>query len=72
MGGAPGSEITAGMGGVETPEMPPEGGAPGEEGGVPGEEGGEMPPPSSEAERMKRESVEYSRRLGMLLTSKKK
>ena len=66
MGGAPGSDVSTGMGGVETPEMPPE------EGGVPGEEGGELPPPSSEAERMKRESVEYSRRLGMLLNSKKK
>jgi hypothetical protein len=32
--------------------------------------GAEMPAP--EAERMKRESVNYSRRLGMLLTSKKK
>jgi len=66
MGGAPGSDVTAGMGGMEVPEMP------GAEGGVPGEEGGELPPPASEADRMKRESVEYSRRLGMLLTSKKK
>ena len=46
--------------------------------------GGEMPapelpaepveevPPATEAGRMKRESVEYSRRLGMILSSKKK
>ena len=63
MGGTPGSEVTAGMGGVETTEMP------GEEGGMSGEEGG-MPP--SDSDRMKRESVQYSRRLGMLLNSKKK
>ena len=63
MGGTPGSEVTAGMGGVETTEIP------GEEGGMPGEEGG-MPP--SDSDRMKRESVQYSRRLGMLLNSKKK
>lgn len=36
------------------------------------EAGAELPAPGGEAERMKRESVEYSRRLGMLLTSKKK
>ena len=70
MGGTPGSEVTAGMGGVETTEIPgEEGGMPGEEGGMPGEEGG-MPP--SDSDRMKRESVQYSRRLGMLLNSKKK
>lgn len=39
-------------------------------GSLPGEE--ESTPPGPEAERMKRESVDYSRRLGMLLSSKKK
>jgi hypothetical protein len=60
----------------------PEAGA---EGGLPGEEspmGGEAPdagmepeagtPPAPEAGREKRESVDYSRRLGILLASKKK
>jgi hypothetical protein len=42
---------------------PPIGGAPGEE---------ELPPPAAEVGREKRESVDYSRRLGMLLASKKK
>lgn len=56
------------------------GGLPGEEepgaempsAGGPEPEGEELPPPAGEAGRMKRESVEYSRRLGMLLSSKKK
>lgn len=64
MGGAPDS----GMGGLETPPMTGE--EPGSE--IPGAEGGELPPPASEAERMKRESVDYSRKLGMMLNSKKK
>ena len=58
MGGAPGSEAAPGIGG--------------EAGAIPGAEGGELPPPGGEAGRMKRESVEYSRRLGMMLSSKKK
>ena len=59
--GEPGSEI----GGADL-------GAPAEEpmGDMGGEEMPELPSP--EGERAKRESVEYSRRLGMLLTSKKK
>jgi hypothetical protein len=58
IGGADlGSPAEAPLGGEVGGEMPPEA-------------GGEMPAP--EAERMKRESVEYSRRLGMLLSSKKK
>lgn len=66
MGGSPGatSPMDAPMGGAggELPPMPGE-----------GEEGGEEGmPPVSDASRMKRESVEYSRRLGMLLNSKKK
>lgn len=60
MGAAmPGTE----MGG--TPEL----------GGAPAEESPEMGPemtPAVEASRMKRESVDYSRRLGILLSSKKK
>ena len=65
MGGAPGSDVTAGLGDTELP---------GAEAGMeePGAEGELPPPPASEADRMKRESVEYSRRLGMLLNSKKK
>jgi hypothetical protein len=66
-GGMPGEE---GIGGADLGA--PAAGVPGEEPGIEGEEemGAEMPAP--EAERMKRESVNYSRRLGMLLTSKKK
>ena len=67
MGAAP-------MGG-ETGTAPGVGGEAGmpELGGEAGEEemGGELPP-STEAGRMKRESIDYSRRLGMLLSSKKK
>lgn len=47
----------------------PDLGAPAEEPELPGGEEGMGAP---EAERLKRESVDYSRRLGMLLTSKKK
>jgi hypothetical protein len=43
--------------------------APGEEGEMPGEE---ETPPAPEVGRAKRESVDYSRRLGLLLNSKKK
>lgn len=62
MGGAPGAPTPMGepMGG----DLPP---MPGEEAG-----GDEGMPPVSDASRMKRESVEYSRKLGMLLASKKK
>jgi predicted XRE-type DNA-binding protein len=68
MGAAPdmGAEM-GGMGaemGAEIGGMPAAGGE--------AELGAEMGAPSSEAGRMKRESVEYSRRLGMLLSSKKK
>ena len=41
-------------------------------GGLPSANGEAGMPPAAEAGRMKRESVEYSRRLGMLLNSKKK
>jgi hypothetical protein len=61
-GGNPLDQAAAGLEGELGAEAPP----------VPGE-GGEMgTPPAPEAERMKRESVDYSRRLGMLLSSKKK
>jgi hypothetical protein len=59
------------MMGSSTPNM---GGMPGEEPML-GAEGGMAPeetPPGPEAERIKRESVDYSRRLGILLNSKKK
>ena len=59
--GTPGSDVTTGLG----TELP----ATGEELPAPAEE---LPAPAAEAGRMKRESVEYSRRLGMLLSSKKK
>lgn len=62
MGSEMGSEMDAALGG-ELPAGP-------EGPGLPG--GEELPPPSTEAGRMKRESVEYSRKLGMLLSSKKK
>jgi len=62
MGSEMGSEMDAALGG-ESPAGP-------EGPGLPG--GEELPPPSTEAGRMKRESVEYSRKLGMLLSSKKK
>ena len=58
-----------GMGGSPTGGMPPLPGAGGEE-PMPGEEAG--PAPEGTIGREKRESVDYSRRLGMLLASKKK
>jgi hypothetical protein len=61
MGGAPAAPADLGTGASEL--TPPIGGAPGEE---------ELPPPAAEVGREKRESVDYSRRLGMLLASKKK
>ena len=61
-GGAPTMGAEAPMGGA----TPPTGGAPGEE------EMGMEEPVGGEAGREKRESVDYSRRLGMLLNSKKK
>lgn len=75
MGDVMGAEPAGGeIGGLDLgaePELPAGGptGAPsgGEE--LPPEAGAEAAP---EAERMKRESVDYSRRLGMLLSSKKK
>lgn len=60
--GAPGSDMSAGVDGAELPPT-------GEEQPV---ENPELPPPGDEAGRMKRESVEYSRKLGMMLNSKKK
>jgi hypothetical protein len=64
-----------GSGAPSTPSVPgaePGMGAPGEEeaGAEAGEE--EVPPPEGAVGREKRESVDYSRRLGMLLNSKKK
>jgi hypothetical protein len=59
------------MMGASSPSM---GGMPGEEPML-GAEGGMAPeetPPGPEAERMKRESVDYSRRLGQLLANSKK
>ena len=61
MGGLPGEEPAGGL-----PELP----APPAPGGEPGME--EETPLAAEAGREKRESVDYSRRLGMLLNSKKK
>lgn len=55
-----------GMGDSDLGAMP----APGDDLGI--EPAGELPPPAAEAGRAKRESVEYSRRLSMLLNSKKK
>jgi len=54
-----------------TPSPAPMGGATPPMGGAP-EEMGMEPPVGGEAGREKRESVDYSRRLGMLLNSKKK
>lgn len=77
-----GAEVPgAGMPGAEAGM--PGAGMPGAEGGLPGEEPGaempsaggpepELPPPAEEAGRKVRESVEYSRKLGLLLSSKKK
>ena len=55
-----------------TPSPAPMGGATPPMGGAPEEEMGMEPPVGGEAGREKRESVDYSRRLGMLLNSKKK
>jgi hypothetical protein len=54
--------------------MPPVGGAPTADLGTPPDIGAEaeIEPPAAEVGREKRESVDYSRRLGMLLASKKK
>lgn len=48
------------------------GGAPTPDAGAPAPEEAGMGAPPSDAGRMKRESVEYSRKLGMMLSSKKK
>jgi hypothetical protein len=61
MGGGDLDQAAAGLESELGAEAPPMAGA--EEMGT---------PPAPEAERMKRESVEYSRRLGMMLSSKKK
>jgi len=67
--------------GGEVPTMgAPTGGMPGEPAGMapeptaelPGEEETPMEPPAAEVGREKRESIDYSRKLGMLLASKKK
>ena len=54
--------------------MPPAGGAPTADLGTPPDIGAEaeIEPPAAEVGREKRESIDYSRRLGMLLASKKK
>ena len=54
--------------------MPPEAGAPTADLGAPPDIGAEpeVEPPAAEVGREKRESIDYSRRLGMLLASKKK
>ena len=65
-----GTPALGGMGGDTSAPAP--GGAPGEEEPMPGEEGEEAPAALGTTGREKRESVDYSRRLGMLLNSKKK
>jgi hypothetical protein len=60
MGGAPG------MGDAELPPLP------GEEGDIGAAPAPELPPPGGEPSREKRESVDYSRRLGILLAQSKK
>jgi predicted XRE-type DNA-binding protein len=62
----PGAEVPPVGGAMPGAELPPEAGAE-----LPPEAGAEVPP-ASEAGRMKRESIEYSRKLGMMLSSKKK
>jgi predicted XRE-type DNA-binding protein len=64
--GMPGAE--PGLPGEEPGAEIPSAGGPE---GIPGEEEA-LPPPADEAGRMKRESIEYSRKLGLLLSSKKK
>lgn len=54
----PGAEVPPGDGSMPDSELPPEASA--------------EVPPATEAGRMKRESIEYSRKLGMMLSSKKK
>lgn len=58
-GAEPGAELSADLGAELSAEP-----------GI--EPAGELPPPAAEAGRAKRESVEYSKRLSMLLNSKKK
>ena len=60
--------------GAPTAGMAPEPALPGAEptAEIPGEEETPMEPPAAEVGREKRESIDYSRRLGMLLASKKK
>lgn len=62
--GATGASMPAPAEGEVGPPEPDMGGE--------GELGAELSPPAEEAGRAKRESVEYSRRLGLLLNSKKK
>ena len=64
--GAPVSALGAAPGGKDLGAMPGEGPELG------AEPAGELPPPAAEAGRAKRESIEYSRRLSMMLNSKKK
>lgn len=61
-----GAPVGGDMGGADLGAMP----LPGDDLGA--EPAGELPPPAAEAGRAKRESVEYSRRLSILLNSKKK
>jgi hypothetical protein len=59
--GVPGGEMGGDMAGMAAPDLGAE---------LPAEE--EPVPPAAEVGREKRESIDYSRRLGMLLASKKK
>jgi len=68
MGATPGGAAPGAPTGEELPPLPGEGGA--EE--MPGEEEMGAEPTVTDASRAKRESVDYSRRLGMLLSQAKK
>ena len=61
-GGMPGADAGA-MPGAEAGGMPPEAGA---------EPGAEATPPEGTTGREKRESIDYSRKLGMMLAASKK
>lgn len=72
MGDMMGAEPAGGeIGGMDL-GVPAVGGEELPDAGMDADLGAEEMPPAPEAERMKRESVDYSRRLGMLLSSKKK
>lgn len=69
MGGAS-AQAGLPVAGAVPPQAP--GAVPGQEAPIAGAESELPPEPADDIGRMKRESVEYSRRLGMLLSSKKK